>query len=71
MAVLDPRPKERLGYKDHSDILKLAFFEGMTAMLESGETNFPPLDIQPAVDPSSVFIEAELDPYNSAVYDQF
>lgn len=28
LGVLDPRPKDRLGYKNHSDIRKLAFFEG-------------------------------------------
>jgi serine/threonine protein phosphatase PrpC len=30
LGVLDPRPKERLGYKDHQEIRKLVFFEGKT-----------------------------------------
>lgn len=89
LRALDPRPKERLGYKDHGDIMKLSFFEGknhlkhllsciifnfslgMEDALGSGDSRLPSLDIQSSVDPTSVFIEAELDPYSSAVFDQF
>jgi hypothetical protein len=28
LGVVDPRPKERLGYKSHEDVEKLSFFDG-------------------------------------------
>ncbi len=28
LGVVDPRPKERLGYKSHADVEKLSFFDG-------------------------------------------
>jgi serine/threonine protein phosphatase PrpC/CRP-like cAMP-binding protein len=71
LALLDPRPSERLGYKSHADVEKLAFFDGLNEALNRGNLGIPDMDIQVAVDSSSVFIEAELDPYNSAAFSQY
>jgi hypothetical protein len=51
--------------------LSLSLSPGITGALDVGHADFPPLDIQAAVDPSTVFIEAELDAFHSPVFDQF
>lgn len=51
--------------------IHLFLFTDINDSLSAGHANFQALDIQAAVDPSTVFIEAELDAFNSPVFDQF
>jgi hypothetical protein len=89
LGVVDPRPKERLGYKSHEDVEKLSFFDGenysfflcwalmlcnisgLAESLKQGDCESSSITIQPSVDPASVFLEAELDVFNSEIFDQF
>jgi hypothetical protein len=44
---------------------------GLSDALKTGNSGLPEIDIRPTVDPSSIFLEAELDSFSSPIFDQF
>jgi hypothetical protein len=71
LAVLEPRPQFRLGYKSHRDVFQLSFFEGTAQQLGMADPGLGNLGITAAQDSSAVFQDSELEPFNSPAFENF